>query len=105
MSLETALDALDKATPGKWYFTGGVIWCVVPDQYGEPSQQKIADCYETDSPALIAAAPEALAWIKRAVPYLATVRPVIADEARKYKGDALINYLSELDALLKEVKE
>ncbi len=44
-------------TPGPWDYTKGVVWGVQADQYGDPEQFQIAECYDQDAP-LIAAAPE-----------------------------------------------
>ena len=116
--LSDALAAMDKATPGQWIpelcLRGGyVIDNNLPEAAGKV--RNIAEVsWHTNNKAnatIIAAAPDALAWIKEALPWLEqhsddlqsvidTWRPGRSLEAR----DAFIKMRDEINALIAQVK-
>ena len=98
--IREALDALDKATLGKWAVnesramvdsTDGLPICALAWPHAIRSEEETKA-----NAALIAAAPEAIAWIKRVLPQIETDRDFYPEDSAEY---------AELDAMLKEARE
>ena len=111
--IREALDALDKATTGKWTVnenramvdsTDGFPICALAWPHAIRSEDETKA-----NAARIAAAPEAIAWIKRALPFLEFRRKLLTmliDDGFTITSDkeGMRKELAELDALLKEVE-
>lgn len=106
--LSDALAAMDKATPGPWiayYDCGGAemgyhnIWTgAVVDQENYGS---VAEEVTEKNAKIIAAAPDALAWIKEALPWLESLR----DALRGAEGSTHLDQFYALDALIAKMEE
>lgn len=117
--LSEALAAMDKATPGPWgkpYYDnypgdrgwwihngveGAHEYAVALTFYGNPKAE-----YDIK---LIAAAPDALAWIKEALPYITEYRDTLATNLENcdfgpHEEGAARKELARLDALIARAK-
>ena len=104
--IKQALDALGKATPGPWKGTECLPYqCVINGLY-PVAETTGPDDYVVANLALIAAAPDMAAWIKKALPYIMRegkeTAQIVAMEMHDKRFD---EQLAELTDLVKQAKE
>lgn len=102
--LSEALAALDKATPGPWEaikpFNSNGFWYI---NNHSTSNGEIATNYgkkARHNANIIAAAPDALAWIKEALPWLEAYAETMRDSREEWDR----NNAARLDALIARAK-
>lgn len=108
--LSEALAAMDKATPGPWNkpyyddYPGDRGWWIHNGEKGA-DEYAVAVTFEGNPKAehdaiVLAAAPDALAWIKEVLPWLESLR----DALRGAEGGAHLDQFYALDALIARAK-